>query len=161
MSSEQTKQHTESLRHESEISVVNRHTYRNDYRQSFSGRSSHSQAQGGRNMGNSVIRNCKYCGGNHLRGKRPAYRQVCHRCNKEGHFCKVCLSTNKSVNLIESKLDFAESEIDNPNFVIDIISIPVMSISDNTNSWDAQLKSNGTFVKYKARHWSASKRHYV
>ena len=24
-----------------------------------------------------------------------------------------------------------------------------MSISDNTNSWDAQLKSNGTFVKYK------------
>ena len=140
-SSEQTKQHTEALRQESDVSIVNKsynRTDRSDFRQSSLGKSNYSQAQGVRNMGNSVIKNCRYCGGTHSKGRCPAYHQVCRRCNKEGHFAKVCLS--KPINVVNVADEEEES------FVIDTIAI--MQISNNT-SWEVQLKSNGTMINYK------------
>lgn len=38
----------------------------------------------------SVIKDCKFCGGEHLRQKCPAYGKLCNNCKKKNHFSKVC-----------------------------------------------------------------------
>ena len=38
------------------------------------------------------IKNCKFCGDSHPRGKCPAYGTTCSKCNKDNHFPSVCRS---------------------------------------------------------------------
>ena len=37
-----------------------------------------------------VIRNCRYCSRDHLRGKCPAYGKSCNKCKKLNHFAACC-----------------------------------------------------------------------
>lgn len=40
---------------------------------------------------------CKFCGhDNHPRQKCPARNSTCHKCNKRGHYGRVCLSKSAS-----------------------------------------------------------------
>ena len=39
-----------------------------------------------------MINNCKFCAKSHRRGECPAYGRKCHKCKKDNHFAKFCLS---------------------------------------------------------------------
>ena len=54
--------------------------------------------------GRQKVKNCKYCVGEHVYGKCPAYRCQCNKCGKYNHFAAVCQS--KSVQ----KLDQVKQE---------------------------------------------------
>jgi hypothetical protein len=41
-------------------------------------------------MENGVIKSCRFCGGQHPRGKCPAYGKSCAKCGALNHFSKVC-----------------------------------------------------------------------
>jgi hypothetical protein len=45
-----------------------------------------------------LSRNCQFCGRKHEanRLKCPAYGEMCHKCNKKGHFTSVCGQMNSS-----------------------------------------------------------------
>ena len=79
-----------------------------------------------------------------MKGKCPAYKKNCRLCNKEGHFARVCQSSNKPVNVIENCSNEFDNEI---NFVIDEIT-QSQNMSE-TNEWLIKLQSNGTVVAYK------------
>ncbi|KXJ21100.1 hypothetical protein AC249_AIPGENE27759 [Exaiptasia diaphana] len=42
------------------------------------------------------IKNCKYCGSDHKKGKCSAYGETCSKCKKKNHLAKVCLSSANS-----------------------------------------------------------------
>lgn len=44
------------------------------------------------------IKNCKYCGNSHQRGKCPAYGTKCDKCDKYNHYASVCRSDPKKYN---------------------------------------------------------------
>ena len=78
----------------------------------------------------------------HVKGKCPAYKKVCRRCSKEGHFARMCQS--KPINTIENSYNELS---DTENFVIDAISQP--DESSTTNEWLVKLLSNETAITYK------------
>ena len=42
---------------------------------------------------------CKFCGGSwHKRADCPANQRLCYKCNRMGHFAKVCLSKVKKIS---------------------------------------------------------------
>ncbi len=51
-------------------------------------------------MSRYIIRNCKYCGRDHNKGKCPAYGINCKRCEKRNHFARKCMSTRSQKNII-------------------------------------------------------------
>ena len=44
-----------------------------------------------------IVKRCKFCSGNHSRGKCPAYGKICRRCKRKNHFEKCCFSKVRSV----------------------------------------------------------------
>ena len=57
------------------------------------------------------IKSCRYCGGQHRRGKCPAYGETCSNCQKENHLAKVCMSpqTNESTKPRQQKQSATKS----------------------------------------------------
>ena len=54
-----------------------------------------------------------------MRGNCPALHQTCNNCYKEGDFANVCISTNKSLNYLDSQNPqptTAEEALDRDNF---------------------------------------------
>lgn len=47
--------------------------------------------------------NCKFCGYQHPVGKCPAYGKTCSKCGKHNHFQKVCKSSSKRVQEVETE----------------------------------------------------------
>ena len=76
-----------------------------------------------------IMKDCRYCGGEHNRGNCPAYGKECRKCLKRNHFSKVC-NSRKSVKAIE-KNDSREDI--NDNFFIDVITI---------NNYEVPMKAN-------------------
>ena len=59
-----------------------------------------------------------------MRGNCPALHQTCNNCHKEGDFANVCMSTNKSLNYLDSQNTqptTAEEPLDNDDFFIGAI----------------------------------------
>jgi len=55
------------------------------------------------------INNCKFCAGQHDRGRCPAYDVQCNSCGRKGHFAKRCYRRNQSK--IVNHLDDAEPSV--------------------------------------------------
>jgi hypothetical protein len=50
-----------------------------------------------------MVRDCKYCGLVHVKGRCPAYNKDCRKCGKRGHFSRVCNGNKKpQVNQVEA-----------------------------------------------------------
>jgi len=54
------------------------------------------------------IKNCKYCGNDHKKGKCSAYGETCSICKKKNHFAKMCKS--KSNSTTDSKRECKPSQ---------------------------------------------------
>ncbi|XP_060807623.1 uncharacterized protein LOC132901728 [Amyelois transitella] len=60
---------------------------------------------------------CKRCGTNHKRRECPAFNKPCTKCNKNGHFAKMCRTKNynpklkNKVNTVEEMSDCSEDEV--------------------------------------------------
>ena len=48
-----------------------------------------------------IIEKYKFCKNSHHHGKCPAYRKVCHNCNRKNHFKKCCPCNRKTLHEIE------------------------------------------------------------
>jgi len=49
-----------------------------------------------RNKTNAIVKDCKFCGKSHARGKCPAFGKTCNKCRKQNHFSVVCRSATTS-----------------------------------------------------------------
>lgn len=57
----------------------------------------------------SRVKDCKYCGMHHKKGKCSAYGETCTRCGKKNHLATVCMSnTNKDSSKYSKQKDKAE-----------------------------------------------------
>ena len=67
------------------------------------------------------IRGCAYCGGDHIKGKCPAYGKKCRKCGRNNHFASSC----RSVNYVQHNSDSEDS---------------VFTVKSRTaNSWSAEI----------------------
>lgn len=49
-----------------------------------------------------MVRQCKYCGYEHQKGKCPAYGKICRKCNRKNHFANKCNSkADRSINEVQ------------------------------------------------------------
>ena len=84
---------------------------------------------------------------NHLRLKCPARDATCMKCNKRGHFAKVCLSTPKKLAVIAAGDPEKQDEIDSDDdgFSLGAIGNTVRK----TKHWSEEVQVNGMTVKFK------------
>ena len=73
----------------------------NNSQNSHSKQDNNSQSQ----SSSTQIKNCKYCGGSHNRGKCPAFGKECKQCGKKNHFAKVCKSGKPTNSNSKQKAD--------------------------------------------------------
>ncbi len=84
------------------------------------------------------IKNCRFCGESHKKGKCPAYGKECAKCGRKNHLEKVCRSGKKSGN-VHSLTSGSTLE----DFV-------VSSLETNRDSqWLIKLGVNGRQVSFK------------
>ena len=108
-----------------------------------------SNNSNGANSQSQQIRSCKYCGQTHPPRQCPAYRHVCKKCSKYGHFENVCLSSRiprhqqkKDVQEIQEELS-SDSE-DESSFYVSTVK------NDKCKSnWQFKADVNGTQVLFK------------
>ena len=109
-SAEQTKIHAKELKQEAGIYRIK--SNKKEYR--------YSQPE------ERIIKQCKYCGRSHMKRACPAFHQTCYNYHKKGHFANVCMSTNKSLNYLDTKSTpptTPEEALDEDNFFIGAILI--------------------------------------
>ena len=146
-STEQTKVHAKELKQEARIYRIKSNKKENMYSQPKK----------------KIIKQCKYCGRTHMRGACATFHQTCNNCHKKGHFAKVCMSTNKSLNYLDNQNmspTTAEEVLDKGNFFIGTIfdtsyevknnNEQINTIAEETNAeWSITLNTNGTNICYK------------
>ena len=93
---------------------------------------------------------CMRCGStseNHSRQKCPARDATCVRCNKRGHFAKVCLSAPKKVNEIaaENAEEQNETDSEDDGFFLGAIG----NKEEKMKRWSEQIEVNGVTIKFK------------
>ncbi|XP_041472642.1 uncharacterized protein K02A2.6-like [Lytechinus variegatus] len=102
---------------------------------------SHSKGQ----QKTQMIRNCKYCGGEHRREKTacPAWGKQCGNCKKNNHFSKKCLA--KGPKPVRSLDDEDDDLSDESIYTIERIS----SVGSNGKRWRANViyRANGSDKK--------------
>ena len=82
-----------------------------------------------------------HCGStleNHLHLKCPVRDAMCMKCNKRGHFAKVCLSTPKKVGAIAADDPEKQDKIDSDDDGISLERLETQTGKRNTG----QLNSN-------------------
>ena len=93
---------------------------------------------------------CMRCGStseNHWRLKCPARDATCAKCNKLGHFAKVCLSTPKKIGAIAAGDSKEPDEVDSDE---DGFFLGVIGNTDRkTKHWSEEVEVNGVTVKFK------------
>ena len=62
-----------------------------------------------------MISNCKYCGSSHKRANCPAYRKICNKCQRRGHFASCCLSKTKNINKVSAIHDESTDDDNDEN----------------------------------------------
>ena len=93
---------------------------------------------------------CIHCGStseNHLHLKCPVRDATCMKCNKRGHFAKVCLSTPKKVGAIAAGNPEKQDEIgsDDDGFFLGVIG----NTDRQTKHWSEEVEVNGVTIKFK------------
>jgi len=96
-----------------------------------------------------VRQQCKYCAGQHDRGKCPAFGKQCRRCGKMNHFGKACMtkkySNAKQVNQFEYEdMPINEDEYDSTDLFIGTIST---NFDRKESDWSVILPLNGVGTK--------------
>lgn len=84
---------------------------------------------------------------NHWRQKCPARDATCVRCNKRGHFAKVCLSSPKKVNEIvtENAEEQNETASEDDGFFLGAIG----NKEEKMKHWSEEIEVNGVTIKFK------------
>ncbi len=102
-------------------------------------RTRHGSQANDSDMSHYIIRNCKYCGRDHNKGKCPAYGVNCKKCGKRNHFASKCMSTRsqKNINTVSE-----ETESEN-EFYVDAVN------ARNGEDWTVTIKLNGHKTKFK------------
>ena len=93
---------------------------------------------------------CMRCGStseNHLRVKCPARNATCLRCNKRGHFAKVCLSSQKKVNEIAAEDTGEQNETDSEDDSFFLRAIG--NKEEKMKHWNEEIEVNGVTIKFK------------
>ena len=76
------------------LSEIQRETNTVDYVHKSSKKAIFPKERNPRDSANMIV-NCKICGGQHTRGKCPAYNKRCNNCLKFNHFTKCCTMKKK------------------------------------------------------------------
>ena len=83
--------------------------------------------------------NCGYCGKSHNRGVKycPAYKVICNKCHKKGHYAHLCRSTHAaSVHQVVQATNSTQ-EVDEQSFV------GVVSNHEHNLGWYLKTRVNG------------------
>ena len=88
------------------------------------------------------INDCTYCGLSHQRGKCPAYGKNCKKCNRVGHFPRMCRSRDqrhkKKVNdVITGKQDDTSDSDDDDSKCISLLKVSTLKICQTDSSPEA------------------------
>ena len=103
-----------------------------------------------------IIKKCKFCENSHHHGKCPAYRKVCHNCNRKNHFKKCCPRNRKTLHKFE-QTETESPSADEHEFFLNMIDLPknpenlanISQIKNELSDWNITLSSNGTRISYK------------
>ena len=82
--------------------------------------------------GRPSMNNCKFCGSKHVndRNRCPASGKTCMKCEKKGHFAKMCTSTRRRVNQI-STVSEEEEEMDQDGYTTEeSFAVSVQAVGD-------------------------------
>lgn len=80
------------------------------------------------------VKDCRFCGYDHARGKCPAYGQTCKKCGKKNHFARRCMSTDLRAVEAQSQEDSTQSCM-HSLFLGNVGS----STGDDETSWNVEL----------------------
>ncbi len=93
--SEQVRGQQDALRgaESADVNVIRQYTRQSDSRQT---KRNYRQPPSQQHQQQASKLNCRWCGSSsqHKRPDCPAHDVTCHKCDKEGHFARVCRSTN-------------------------------------------------------------------
>ena len=88
---EETKLHTDALKKSMKVDKI-RNQGKNFSNQGGKFRNRSQNQNNFYQQQSNHIKNCKFCGGSHNRGKCPAYGVTCRKCKKVNHFEQCCRS---------------------------------------------------------------------
>ena len=92
-----------------------------------------------------VREKCYFCGNNkHARKLCPARDAVCYKCQKRGHFAKICRSKRRSIDEISAALfgmSIAKKSSNKTSFPVKINGIPAHALFD-TGSTNSHVSEN-------------------
>ena len=97
---------------------------------------------------NLLIKDCKYCGRDHAKGRCSAYNKSCNKCQTIGHFAKACKKSQnvKQVNQVE--VPQGDSSEEGDTFHVNVVtngrgSNPGVEGSISCNKWTLDFLIEG------------------
>ena len=90
-----------------------------------------------------LIKDCKYCGSDHVKGRCPAYKKQCNKCQKLGHFGKVCRSAEVAKQVNQLRAPDNDSSDDGDQFHVNVVSqVEGRNVegSISSNKWLLQIE---------------------
>ena len=122
-------------------------------RQQKSWQQGQNQNRQQKNLQQTHVSNCSFCGSNHIRGRCPAYGKNCSWCTKPNHFESVCNAKrrqNTPVNRIhENSGDQSEECVDNIHTVSSVkddFFICTVNHGKSYDKWKTQLRIENDLI---------------
>ncbi|XP_067945234.1 uncharacterized protein [Watersipora subatra] len=100
------------------------------------------------NPSNNFIRECKFCGGSHAKGRCWAYGKSCRKCQWVGHFARKCPSIIHAVSQVAQEYEEDDQIFSVANIENNVDSIGHSKVS-NLNKWIIDISICGHSLQAK------------